>query len=103
MDADSLDDHFKEEIYKITGTCSTIITALKEKMIDQRVAFEVLYNLRESAINAFNMRCKLYDLNKLDYSSIEEAKRDFWNWIDDEAYKIASQDHVVEEETQKRN
>ncbi len=95
------DNYLVEEIFRIQSSCYSIIDALKDKKISKDVAFEILSNLRASAVNAFNKRCELYDANHLDYTSIEEAKNSFLDTLDKAVYSITNQEIVVDEETEK--
>ncbi len=102
MDINSFDQFLNEEISRIGNNASAIINALKENKIDKEIAFSILSNLRTSAVENFNKKCELYNLNNLDYSNIEESKKEFLENLDSAAYSVANQEIVVDSENEKQ-
>ena len=89
-----------EEISRIRNSSFAIVSALNEGKIDQETAFLVLDNLRNSAVNFFNKKCELYDSNNLDYSNIDNAKREFLESLDNAVYSVTKRELPIDKETE---
>ena len=88
MNFDDLDNYLVNQIHEGTEICSSIVVALKGGKIDKTCALEVLDKAKSMITKTFDQRCALYEANKMDYSSIENARYSFVNSLDDAVYEI---------------